>query len=47
MIDLEFDTIAGAEGFLAKMQEVWAGPGKAFMIDPKSHIVETIETAEL
>jgi hypothetical protein len=46
-IDLDFDTIADSEVLLAKMEQVWAGPGKAFMVDPRARIVETIETKEL
>jgi len=46
-IDLDFDTVAEAEGLLAKMENVWAGPGKAFMVNPRARIVETIEAIEL
>jgi len=46
-IDLDFDTIADARGLLAAMEKVWAGPGKAFMVDPKAHIVEITESVEL
>jgi hypothetical protein len=46
-IDLDFDTVADAEGLLAKMEQVWTGPGRAFMVDPRARIVETIETREL
>ena len=34
-IDLDFETVDDAHGLLAKMENVWAGPGKAFMMDPK------------
>jgi hypothetical protein len=46
-IDLDFDTVAEAQGLLATMEQVWAGPGKAFMVDPRARIVETIETVKL
>ena len=46
-IDLEFDTAAAAEGLLSTMRKIWAGPGAAFMIDPKARIVETVEVREL
>jgi hypothetical protein len=46
-IDLDFDTVAEARGLLATMEQVWAGPGKAFMVDPRAHIVETVENVEL
>ena len=29
-IDLDFDTVAEAQGLLAAMEQVWAGPGKAY-----------------
>jgi len=46
-IDLDFDTAADAQGLLATMEQVWPGPGKAFMVDPRAHIVETIENVKL
>lgn len=44
MIDLEFETVAEAEGLLGKMRDIWAGPGGAFMLNPQAHIVETVES---
>jgi hypothetical protein len=46
-IDLDFDTLAEAEGFLATMERLWAGPAKAVMVDPRARIVETVEAVEL
>lgn len=46
-IDLEFDNVADARRLLAFMEQVWAGPGKAFMVDPRAHIVETVEDVKL
>src|ERR1039458_10162207 len=46
-IDLDFDPVAEARRLLATMEQVWAGPGKAFMVDPRAHIVETIENVQL
>jgi len=46
-IDLDFDTVDDAKGLPATMEQIWAGPGKAFMVDPKARIVETVETQEL
>jgi len=46
-IDLDFDTVADAERLLATMRDVWAGPGKAFMVDPRARIVEVVESREL
>jgi hypothetical protein len=44
MIDLDFATVAEAEGLLGKMREIWAGPGGAFMRNPQARIVEIVET---
>jgi hypothetical protein len=47
MIDLEFDTVAEAEGALAKLRQLWMGPGGAVMQNPEAHIVQTVETRSL
>jgi hypothetical protein len=47
MIDLEFDTVAQAEGLLATMPPVWAGPAKDFMKNPAAWIVEREVSVEL
>jgi hypothetical protein len=47
MIDLDFGTVAEAEGLLNKMREIWAGPGGAFMRNPQARIVELVETVDL
>lgn len=47
MIDLEFDSVAEAEGLLNKMRQIWSGPAKAIMTDPRAQIAETVETQEL
>jgi hypothetical protein len=47
MIDLEFDSVEEAEGLLNKMRQIWTGPGKAVMMDPRAHIAETVETKHL
>lgn len=44
MIDLEFDAIAPAQAFLAKMEQIWGGPGKAVMQNPRARITECVET---
>ena len=46
-IDLDFGALGEAKKLLATMEEVWAGPGKAFMVDPKARIVEIVESKEL
>jgi len=43
MVDLEFDSTDEAQAFLQKMQQIWAGPGKAVMQSPRSHIADRIE----
>jgi hypothetical protein len=47
LIDLEFDDVASAEGMLATMRGIWAGPAAASIIGPKALIVEEVESAEL
>lgn len=47
MIDLEFASTAEAERLLDKMRQIWSGPGKAVMRDPRARIAETVETQEL
>lgn len=47
MVDLEFDSTAEAEGLLDKMRQIWGGPGKAVMKDPRAQIAETVESKEL
>jgi len=45
MIDWEFDTTAAAEGLLAKLRDLWAGPGKTVMQNPVAWIVERIKVS--
>jgi len=47
MIDLEFDTVAAAEGLLEKLHDLWAGSGGAVMQNPVAWIVETVESRSL
>lgn len=47
VIDLDFDTFADAQKLLQFMEQIWAGPGKAFMVDPRARIVETVEDVKL
>jgi hypothetical protein len=44
MIDLELDTIAEAETLLARLHQLWAGPGGAVMRNPQAWIVEKVES---
>jgi len=44
MIDLEFDSAADAERVLARLRQLWAGPGGAVMRNPEAWIIETIES---
>jgi hypothetical protein len=47
MIDLDFDSVEDAEGLLATMRGIWAGPGKDVMRNPVARIVDIVEEAEL
>jgi hypothetical protein len=47
MIDLEFDDAQDARGLLAKMERIWAGPGKDVTQNPVAWIVENVETIDL
>jgi hypothetical protein len=47
MIDLDFDNLDEAEGFVVRrLRDLWEGPGKHVMQNPQAWIVETIEAAE-
>ena len=46
MIDLEFERLDEATGFLQKMQRIWDGPGKAVMQGPRARVVELVETRQ-
>ena len=46
MIDLEFDSPAEAEGFLAAMRQVWSRVQGSVILEPHARIVETVETKE-
>ncbi len=46
MIDLEFDSSAAAEAFLRTMEQIWGGPAKAVMLNPRARIAEQVETRE-
>lgn len=47
MIDLEFGSVAEAQGLLATMEQVWAGPAKDFMRNPAAWIMEEEVSVEL
>ena len=47
MVDLEFDSLAEAEAFLATMQQLWSGPGKAVMHNPRARIADVVEVADI
>jgi hypothetical protein len=47
MIDLEFDGIGEAEAFLRTMQQIWGGPGKAVMQNPRGRVADVVEVKEL
>ena len=47
MIDLEFDSMPEAEGFLRTMQRIWEGPGKSVMQSPRARLADSVESREL
>ena len=49
MVDLDFDTTADAESFLATMRKVWGSPQAAPALagKPRTRIVEAVESMEL
>ena len=46
MIDLDFDSLKEAEGFLAAMRELWAGSGRNVSSAQKARIAEAVESKE-
>ena len=46
-IDLDFDDATDARALLAFMENIWEGPGKAFMVDPRARIVDVVEEVTL
>ncbi len=46
MIDLMFDTVAAAEGFLVELHNIWRSPtaSPALVGTPKTRILETVES---
>ena len=47
MIDLEFDSVGGAQSLLAAVQQVWQRVGGTLINDPHWRICEVVETQEL
>jgi len=45
-VDLQFDTREEAEAFLARMRELWAGPGGRVSSEQQARILESVETRE-
>ncbi len=46
-IDLDFTSLAEAQALLESMEGIWAGPGRAVMVDPRARIVEAVEDVTL
>jgi hypothetical protein len=46
-IDLDFANVADAQKLLEFMEQLWDGPAKAFMMDPRARIVESVEDVNL
>ena len=47
MIDLEFDSQEEAEAFLRTMEQIWGGPGKAVMRNPRARVAELVERKDI
>src|SRR5262245_50160494 len=47
MVDLEFDTVDQAEGFLQRLRHLWSGPTEHVLQNPEAWVVETVEAVEL
>jgi hypothetical protein len=47
IIDLEFDSLSAAEAFVRTMQQIWEGPGKAVMQNPRVRVADRVEAREL
>jgi hypothetical protein len=47
MIDLEMGSLPEAEDMVVKLNQLWAGPGKAVTQDPQARIVDVVETVSL
>lgn len=47
LIDLEFDTLAEAEGLLTAMRAIWGRVEFRIMTDPRARIAEQAEFVEL
>jgi len=46
MIDLELDSLEAAEALLARLRELWSGPGGAVMRNPDAWILDHVESKE-
>jgi hypothetical protein len=47
LIDMEFTHVSEAEAFLATMQRLWSGAGKAVMHNPRACIAEVFEARDI
>jgi hypothetical protein len=49
LIDLEFETVAQAEGLLASMKQIWSSgaAGAALGGEPRTQILKTMEVTQL
>ena len=45
-VDLEFDTLAAAESFLATLRAVWSRVGGTLVDSPSGRILEAVEVRE-
>lgn len=47
LIDLDFESLDEAEAFLRTMEQIWGGPAKAVMTNPRSRVLERVEERRL
>jgi hypothetical protein len=47
MVDLEFDTVERAEGFLQRLRHLWSGTNLNGMHNLPAWVVETVESVEV
>ena len=47
MVELEFDTVDRAEGFLQRLHHLWSGPGPKTLPNEQAWVVEAVEEVEV
>ena len=47
MIDLDLDTRSQADALLARLEQLWSGPARAVMQNPRARLCENVEASEV